>query len=263
MKFKKVNLAGVSGFVPESLDLSVPIVPDFPPESKHFLIFIPWKDHKLNLVPLEYRDFFKFVLPYLRKRTTDVHTAHCLNLATQFLKSFSEINKRVVLIALTLHDIGWSQLTSSEIAQSLGVKGLALNSVARGPKLAHALAGEKLAAEILAVYQFNPPLTKNEKEIILKSVRYHDEPEKVIKDHQIVKEVKLLVDLDHFWSFTQANFWQDTLRKKVVPQQYLLNLKNDLNDYFTTAKGKEFALNLWNERRKEVLQLAEQIKLMN
>jgi len=62
----------------------------------------------------------------------------------------------------------------------------------------------------------------------------------------------LLVDLDHLWSFTHQNFWQDTLRKGVQPKEYVQNLQRDIDDYFVTDQGKELALKLLNERLDEV-----------
>ena len=57
-------------------------------------------------------------------------------------------------------------------------------------------------------------------------------------------EVQLLVDLDHLWSFTHENFWQDTVRKGVEAKIYLKNLEQDLDSYFVTNAGKQKAREL-------------------
>ncbi len=65
-------------------------------------------------------------------------------------------------------------------------------------------------------------------------------------------EVQLLADLDHLWSFTHLNFWQDTVRKNISPQTYLESLEVDLDDYFVTTIGKQIAKSLLTERKQEV-----------
>jgi len=65
-------------------------------------------------------------------------------------------------------------------------------------------------------------------------------------------EIKAVVDLDHLWSFTKLNFWQDTVRKNVSPQDYLENLEHDLDSYFIFETGKELAYTLLKERKEEV-----------
>jgi hypothetical protein len=166
---------------------------------------------------------------------------------------YSQTNQRVVAIGLILHDSGWSQLTQDEIASSLGVTGLKLTPNAMGPKEKHAIESEKITRQILTEYVFNPSLTQQEIELICEAVLHHDKPEQVAgAQNPMPLEVKLLVDLDHIWSFTHHNFWQDTLRKGVDPRQYLLNLENDIESYFVTKQGKDLARKYLYQRRLEV-----------
>lgn len=219
----------------------------------HYLIYIPWDNKYLQWVPTEYHEFFKFVLPNLKVRTTDVHTARSMSYLDDFKDHFKNenINWRVVAISLILHDCGWSQLTQQEVASSLGVKGLKLSTEALSPKEAHAQKGHDLARRVLEEFQFEPALTNQEKELILKSVRYHDKPEEVAGSNMPL-EVQILVDLDHIWSFTHENFWQDTIRKEVDAEQYAQNLETDLDSYFVTDFGKKLASQLLSERKKEI-----------
>jgi hypothetical protein len=48
------------------------------------------------------------------------------------------------------------------------------------------------------------------------------------------------------------NFWQDTVRKGVRPDEYLKNLENDLDGYFITDEGKQKARELLADRAAEV-----------
>lgn len=252
--FKIIDLPNVEqAKVPVDIELSLPESLSLEPKDWHFLIEIPWDDRYLTNIQPEDVDFFKYVLPYLKVRTTDVHTAICLGFIPKFKAAFKDqvVDWKVVTIALILHDCGWSQLTQADIAQSLGVTGLALTPDARGPKIAHAEEGEKLAKKLLGEFIFDEPILESQLETILKCVLYHDQPEKVAGSN-LPLEVQILVDLDHLWSFTHQNFWQDTVRKGVAPTTYLENLNRDLSTYFVTDFGKRLAKEMLEERAREI-----------
>ena len=240
--------------IPADITLLEPTNSSLPEEQRHFLIYIPWDEKYLEKVPEEFREFLVAVLPFLRARTTDVHTAISMSNLDVLLAKFSEaVNRRVVALALILHDSGWSQMTEEEIAHSLGVTGLELTETALAPKEKHAIESEKIAREVLANYAFDLPLTNEEIELICKAVRYHDKPEVVAgAEVPMPIEVQLLVDLDHLWSFTHENFWQDTVRKGVEAAEYLKNLERDLDTYFVTEAGKQKARELLADRAAEV-----------
>lgn len=252
--FKLINLPNVAkAKIPSDIELALPKNLELKSENWHFLIEIPWNDKYLQHVPVEYLNFFQFVLPHLNVRTTDVHTAICLGFIPKFKMEFvnQPIDWHVVTLALILHDCGWSQLTQADIAQSLGVTGLTLTPGAKGPKIAHAEEGEKLARKILDQFTFDKPLSPAQTDLILKCVLYHDQPEKVAGSN-LPQEVQILVDLDHLWSFTHQNFWQDTVRKGVEPTTYIENLSKDLATYFVTNYGKKLATSMLEERAREI-----------
>ena len=159
----------------------------------------------------------------------------------------------MVALAFILHDIGWSQLNEREVALSLGIKGLILNHDAIGPKEKHAIEGEKIAKEKLISWG----ISGEKSDLICACVRWHDLPDKVSFNGAMKPEIKILVDLDHLWSFTKENFWQDTLRKGVAADEYAKNLEKDLEGYFTTDTGKNLARKLLSERKEEILFLRE------
>lgn len=233
--------------------LKYPEKSDLPPDQLHFLAYIPWDDKYLEFVPTKYQPYFLDVLPQLAVRTTDVHVAHCFkyfdllisNCETEF---HTTLDRDIVALGLILHDIGWSKLSETDIAQSLGVLGLKLNPSALGPKEKHAIEGEIIARQKLREWKIDADKIN----IICLAVRWHDQPEKVSADGKMVPEVKALVDLDHLWSFTQANFWQDVVRKNVPSKDYVKNLETDLNSYFVTQSGKQLATALLKERAIEV-----------
>jgi hypothetical protein len=253
MKFKDyVTPAGHTYKIPTDIDLSAPKESSLMGEALDKLIYIPWDDKYLERIPGEYKDFFMFVLPHLKVRTTDVHVAACMPYLEKLIASFSDgLDERIIYIALILHDIGWSKLSEAEVASSLGVDGLTLSSEAMGPKEKHAVVGQEIAKEILSSYKFADPLRDSQEELILDAVLFHDKPWELAKGGDIPLEVKLVCDADHLWSFTHENFWQDTSRKGVEPQRYLENLKKDLEGYFVTDEAKQIARVLLSERAQE------------
>jgi len=240
-------------WIPSDLNLQMPKNSMLPIDQQHFLAYIPWEDKYLDLIPEDFKIFFKHIKDKLSARTTDVHTAICLGMLDEFLINFPEVNRRILGLSLILHDIGWSNLTEQEIALSLGVSGLQLTDSAFAPKIKHAVLGQKIAKEILDTYKFNKPLNEKEVQLILKAIRYHDEPWEIKNgNNEIPIEVKLLVDLDHIWSFTYQNFWQDTARKGVSPEEYADKLEADISSYFISDFGKQKAGELLEVRRVEI-----------
>ncbi|MFI5271212.1 MAG: HD domain-containing protein [Candidatus Saccharimonadales bacterium] len=244
---------GSEYLLPSDVELRLPSESSLPPESMQRLVYIPWDDKYLDNVPGEYQEIFKGILPELGVRTTDVHIAVC----TPYVKKLGDtmvklFNHRAVYLGFMLHDIGWNQLTDEEVASSLGVAGLQLNEGAVGPKQKHAVLGSQRAAEILEEISLDPPLSADEKELIVGAVRYHDEPWKLSESDDIPLEMQIVCDVDHLWSFTHLNFWQDTVRKGVEPEVYISNLERDLDGYFVTEQGKKMAHDMLKERRAEV-----------
>lgn len=147
-----------------------------------------------------------------------------------------------------------------EIAASLGVKGVALTEGAMGPKRKHAVVGAQRARELLLGLPLTAPLTPDEVVRIIGAVRYHDEPWMLTGGSTAADasdEMKLVCDADHLWSFTRENFWQDTARKGVDPQEYVDELAKDLDGYFVTDEGRQMARIMLEARQLEVDILAD------
>jgi hypothetical protein len=252
--FHLFNLpTGESAWIPADIELKNPENSSLETNLLHYLIYIPWHDKYLERIDEAYRDFFITTQPYLRVRTTDVHVATCFPFTKEIIQNYpEEVDERVVRVAFILHDSGWSHMTEMEIAESLGVQGLALRGEAIMPKARHAFLGQEIAQRILMKYPFTPPLKATQKEQILQAILYHDKPEELEKRGKIPPALSVVCDVDHLWSFTHENFWQDTVRKGVNPEIYLENLDNDLESYLVTESGK---LKAWQEletRRGEV-----------
>jgi hypothetical protein len=251
--FSLFNLpGGGSIWIPADVNLLIPTSTSIQPDLIHYLIYIPWEDKYMEGIDPSYRGFFRTVLPYLHTRTTDVHVATCLPFIPELLSSERRrVDERVVNLAFILHDSGWSQMTETEVAESLGVKGLVLSGAAINPKLRHAELGVELARRIFMEYPFQPQLTARQMDLISQAILYHDRPQQLVGMGGIPLELQVVCDTDHLWSFTHANFWQDTARKSVDPKTYLCNLKNDLDGYFVSEPAKLKARKMLKQRALE------------
>ena len=252
--FKRFSLPdGKWAWIPTDVDLRLPETPVVEPGRLHALAFIPWDDRYLVPINPGYRGFFQTVLPYLHVRTTDVHVATCLPYAGELIAAESEpVDERVVHIAFILHDCGWSQMGEEEIADSLGVEGLAFSTTAIGPKARHAELGRDLAQRLLREFPPEPPLTAGQEEMIFHAILFHDKPEQLAIQGDLPASVRVVCDVDHLWSFTHENFWQDTVRKGVDPRQYLQNLGLDLEGYFVGETARRKARQMLEARTQEV-----------
>jgi hypothetical protein len=238
-------------WIPADVELRVPENHELDAHLLHFLVFIPWQDEYVQRVPRAYRRFFTAVLPYLCARSTDVHVATCLPYLAPLIADYGEpVIERAAYVAFILHDSGWSQMSDAEIAASLGVSGLALSGDAVQPKLRHVELGADIARRVLGAYSFDPPLTAEEVRLIEQAVLLHDKPDEVA---HAGPSVRVVCDVDHLWSFTHENFWQDTVRKGVSPPAYLVNLEADLDAYFVSNPGRRMARALIVDRKAEVV----------
>jgi len=242
---------GQSVLIPADIPLELPASTSLEAEHLHFLVTLPWKDAYLRFLDRTYMEFFQALLPYVHARTTDVHVATCFPFLKEFIDEYQG-DEQVVSLAFLLHDSGWSQMTDREIAASLDVPGLALSASAMPPKAKHALLGCQIAMHVL---EQEPPafqLTHRQKQLIYAAILYHDQPWKLAAGGSVPVELKIVCDVDHLWSFTHENFWQDVVRKQVHPVTYAENLEQDLASYFVTEKGRTRARSLLSARQYEV-----------
>ena len=83
--------------------------------------------------------------PYLLVRDNDAHTLYALGLARALLEAHPEADAAVVLPAILLHDIGWSQVPPAEVLKAIAPGGGRPDLV-----LLHEKEGARLAAGLLA-----------------------------------------------------------------------------------------------------------------
>jgi hypothetical protein len=258
LSFKPLHLpAGDVAWVPTDIDIRIPVAPRIATEDLHYLAYIPWSNRYLKLIPSTYRDFFKYVLPNLHTRTSDVHTALSVAQVPYLLKNTSAtVDLDALYYALMLHDVGWSKVSPKGLVASLSYNGTAPTSKASMmPKQQHLIYGEALAYKLLNEYPFGPDGPNAAAQYYISEIiRRHDNdaPWENGKYGEISVEMELMCDGDRLWSYTHENFWLDTVRKGIEPESYIDNIDEAIDTYFFTDQGKTRARQLVTERRTEV-----------
>lgn len=88
---------------------------------------------------------------FLRVRDNDAHTLYAFGLARALLDSHPEADAAVVLPAIMLHDVGWSQVPPEDVLQAIAPGGGRPDLV-----LLHEKEGARLAAGILTASGYDP-----------------------------------------------------------------------------------------------------------
>jgi hypothetical protein len=94
---------------------------------------------------------WELAAPLLHVRDNDAHTLYAFGLASALLDAHPEADAAVVLPAIMLHDIGWSQVPPAEVLQAIAPGGGRPDLV-----LLHEKEGARLAAGILAECGYDP-----------------------------------------------------------------------------------------------------------
>jgi hypothetical protein len=243
-------------FIPADIEIVIPNDNDLSDELRCRLAYIPWNDQYLQKIPEQYHDFFVYVLPKLHTRTTDVHTALSVSQLPVVIQDIPEIiNEHLLYLGTILHDVGWSEVSQQGIADSLSYNGLVLSDRSRASKQQHVIFGEALAYKLLTDYDVDKlSLSFDDVFSITEMIRRHDYDASWEKDKfgPISFETKLLCDCDRLWSYTHENFWLDTIRKMVRPEEYIDTIGDAIHNYFFTPAGKARARVLLADRRREV-----------
>jgi HD domain len=94
---------------------------------------------------------WEIAAPHLKVRDNDAHTLYAFGLACALLDAHPEADAGVVLPAIMLHDVGWSQVPPEGVLQAIAPGGGRPDLV-----LLHEKEGARLAAGILADSGYDP-----------------------------------------------------------------------------------------------------------
>jgi hypothetical protein len=259
ISFRTIDLpTGRQARIPGDISIVFPEASNLTPRQRQATAFIPWEERYFAHIPKAYRPFFEHTLPHLNYRTSDVHTALSIAQLPFLLEhSTSPANARIAYLATILHDTGWSMIDMAGIAASLSYSGVALSEASHLSKAQHVLIGAAMAYDLLDTFDFgHEPLFEAAKRHISQIIRRtdYDAPWERGNYPHLSTENKIVCDADRLWSYTHENFWQDTIRKDVEPEDYLLTLTGAIDNYFITPQGKVRAHGMIADRRHEVEQ---------
>ena len=250
--FRQISLQdGVVATVPVDLELVEATNSPVPLHQRHALISLRWRERYMQRVPEPYRAFFRFALPHLRARTTDVHTATSTEFVPELLAGERmSVNETVVYAALILHDSGWSRVSEPEIVASLAGRDVRHSDAPKQEP--HDIFGAAIARQILPASPLADQLGPEGRRFVEELVAHHTWGDRYRPQGRHIVEMDLLCDADRLWSYTRENFWQDIVRKRVAVRAYIEGIERAIPAYFVTATGKTIAHRLWLERSKEV-----------
>lgn len=173
--------------------------------------------------------------PHLQVRDNDVHTLHAYALGRALLQAEPAADAEIVLVAILLHDTGWSRMPQDRIKQAIGPN-------ARYPELqrGHELAGMAIARDVLA--QLHWPVDRLQR--VIDIIDGHD-----TRRHALSLEDSLMKDADKLWRFTAhgigciADWFSqseaeivDLLDSYVVPQLLRPDTLRMAQAYLATAR---------------------------
>lgn len=188
-----------------------------------------------------FEKIWELALPYQDKRDDKEHAEITTSYALRLLES-EEGNENVIVPAIILHDIGWSQLTNDEKMAIFDHS--ATKDEKLGVRYKHQDASVNLGKDILN--QINYPQTLIEE--ILDIISQHDTREGFISQNE-----GLVRDADKLWRFSKTGFAADLIRNKFSFQQLYDKLINkiELPNFFYSNKAKQIAYDELEIRKKD------------
>ncbi len=184
-----------------------------------------------------YRDLYQMAKHLLEARQNTIHARISYHFALSLLEA-EWGTPRIVLPAILLHDLGYSQIPLTEVSKAFGIK-------IENPDLHrhHEVESVRLAGEILEKIDY--PI-----ELIREIQRIIDGHDTRVTAHDI--NDKIVKDADKLWRFTYEGFVIDFQRFNYEPQQWLDELTAFIPQWFFTGAAKALAAKEVHQRRKEL-----------
>ena len=185
-----------------------------------------------------FNKIWELALPYQDKRDDVGHAETSLKYALN-LVDLENGNEDVVIPAIILHDVGWSQLPEERRMTIFNPE--AKEEDRREVQFEHQIESIKLAAKILRKVDYRPELTDE----ILDIISHHD-----TRKGFISKNEGIVRDADKLWRTSRQGFTVSEARAKKREEQRFKRLEEGLNKehYFYSETAKQMAkadLKLW------------------
>lgn len=179
-----------------------------------------------------YKKIWELALPFQDKRDDAGHAEISLKYALK-LVDLENGDEDIVIPAIILHDVGWSQLPEERRLAIFDPR--AREEERREVVYEHQIESIKLAAKILRKVNYPPELTDE----ILDIISQHD-----TRKGFISKNEGLVRDADKLWRTSKEGFIVSEARAKKREAQRFIQIEEGLNkeNYFHSETAKEMAL---------------------
>ncbi len=176
-----------------------------------------------------YERIYAAAEPYWQTRDNDVHVPGAYALCKELLASYPEADEAVVLPAILLHDVGYSEVPEDE-----QLKGLAGAPIGWDPEVTrrHEIAGARIAGELLRGLGYDEEKTRRIQEII----DGHDSRREALSlEDAIVK------DADKLWRFTEdgIRISSDWMARSL--EDFMAYVESKIDEWMLTDAGKRLA----------------------
>jgi hypothetical protein len=176
----------------------------------------------------------------LTARKNTLHTRICYHFALNLLEAEGG-DARIVLPAIVLHDIGYSQLPAKEIKDAFG-------PTIKKPELQrlHELEGVRLAGKILREMDFPEDRIRRIQAII----DGHD-------TRQTAHDINDMIvkDADKLWRYSYEGFYLSFQWFDLTPEAYMDRLTSKIPEWFFLNTSKMLAIEKAEERKKDLIVL--------
>ena len=164
----------------------------------------------------KFQQIWELALPYQDKRDDTGHAEVTLHYA-ELLIGLENGDEDIVIPAMILHDIGWSQLTRDEIMLIFNIDAKQEDKTA--VQLKHQNAGVKIARNILEQVGYPKVMTAE----ILEIISQHDTREGFIS-----KNEGLVRDADKLWRTSRVGFEASNSKNKLSRDQAIKKIEDGL-----------------------------------
>jgi len=168
---------------------------------------------------------------FLRTRKNDVHVPIAYQFAERLLQRHPEADAEVVLLAILLHDTGWSEIDEQEIREKAfgpNMKQVLQSDIRRR----HEQIGARLARETLTALGCPQPTIE---EVVVIIDGHDSRREALSLNDQLVK------DADKSWRFTTTGIAVACDWHKFTPARYVKYLEDDVRPSLFTEAARDLA----------------------
>jgi HD superfamily phosphodiesterase len=184
-------------------------------------------------MPDRYRMIKKLAESYLRTRKNAIHTEISTQFAYRLLEGEAG-DEDIVIPAILVHDVGWSQ-----VPEELQLKAFGPKATLPEWNRVHEVEGARIARQILNEAGYE--LRKIEEILVI--IEGHDSRKEGISLND-----KLVKDADKLWRYSRKGVEINSRRYEYTFEQYLERLRTNLEGWFLTDSARQIAKTEMAER---------------